>query len=101
MADRTAIDALWEADMCVQSVHRLSESTTEAIRSLLMGPDSRAMRMSVWGLVRAVDEAVSNAMNCINCSAGGVDADFTDDTWSEFHGAVCNAVPAKGVQHGQ
>ncbi|MFT4241392.1 MAG: hypothetical protein QM569_03810 [Acidovorax sp.] len=90
-----AMNALNMADMKVQDIENLADATVLAVRAMLAGPDSGAMRVSVMTLVEHLADETFRAMNDINSRAEDCGCQFTDEQWHSTHKALCDAVRAK------
>lgn len=88
--------ALTDADASVQQLHRLAESTHQAVKALLKQPDSYGMRMSILNLLDRLEGDAFTVMNGINSDAEQLGAHYTDEKWHDVHGAVCDAVRMGG-----
>lgn len=88
----TADCELGEADRLAQHISHLADDTVEAVRALLLRPDSVSMRLAVRGLVERLAYEISDASDRINSSAEAFNTNFDDERRGAAHVAIIAAV---------
>lgn len=87
-----------EMDAMAQSAQKQIEAMTEAIKLMLLQPDSGTRQNHINVLCQAINVAAFDAMNCINCEAEEAGANHIDEEnralFYRIHEAARSSNPA-------